>query len=198
MEKNKTVEEFLRKEKKWKTELVEIRSILNKTELVETVKWGIPTYAINGKNVIGMAGFKNHFGLWFFQGVFLKDVKKVLINAQEGKTKGLRQLRFTSAEEIDEELILEYVLEAIQNQKEGKEVKIERKLTYTLPEELKEHFDKHPDLKSSFEALSPGKRKEYALYIQEAKQEKTKLNRLEKITPLIKKGVGLHDKYKNC
>ena len=46
--------------------------------------------------------------------------------------------------------------------------------------------------------LTPGKQREYAEYIQTAKQDATKQTRLEKITPMILKGVGLNDKYKNC
>jgi uncharacterized protein YdeI (YjbR/CyaY-like superfamily) len=51
-------------------------------------------------------------------------------------------------------------------------------------------------LKTSFAKLTPGKQKEYIIYINEAKQEATKLKRLEKIKPMILQGIGLNDKYK--
>ena len=51
-------------------------------------------------------------------------------------------------------------------------------------------------LKVAFEKLTPGKQKEYSVYINEAKQETTKLKRLEKIKPMILQGLGLNDKYK--
>jgi uncharacterized protein YdeI (YjbR/CyaY-like superfamily) len=35
---------------------------------------------------LGIGAFKNHFCLWFHQGVFLKDKQTLLINAQENKT----------------------------------------------------------------------------------------------------------------
>ena len=35
-------------------------------------------------------------------------------------------------------------------------------------------------------------------YISKAKREATKQSRLEKIKPKILRGVGLHDKYKDC
>ena len=35
-------------------------------------------------------------------------------------------------------------------------------------------------------------------YIETAKREVTKTNRLEKITPMILEGISLHEKYKNC
>ena len=57
MKKIYSVEEYLETQDKWKSALEKVREVLLKTELGETVKWSIPTYTINGKNVIGMAGF---------------------------------------------------------------------------------------------------------------------------------------------
>jgi len=51
-----------------------------------------------------------------FNGVCLKDEHNLLINAQENKTKALRQMRFTSKNEINEPVILAYVKKAIENQ----------------------------------------------------------------------------------
>lgn len=195
MEMSKTVEEYLDKNPEYTKELTKLREIIHKTELVETVKWGIPTYTINGKNVVGIGAFKSYAGLWFFQGSFLKDPKNLLINAQEGKTKGLRQMRFENAEQIDEKIVYEYLQEAIENQKQGKEIKPEKK-KLVIPDELKEALSKDSQLAEAFDELTPGKQKEYAEYIAEAKQAKTKLTRLEKITPMIKSGVGLNDRYK--
>ncbi|WP_262507873.1 YdeI/OmpD-associated family protein [Winogradskyella sp. PG-2] len=67
-----------------------------------------------------------------------------------------------------------------------------------MPEELNRILNSNKELNTSFKALIPGKRHEYCEYISEAKREATKLKRLEKITPMIIKGVGLYDKYKNC
>lgn len=96
----------------WTTELEILKQIISKTNLVETIKWGAPVYTLNGKNIVGITGFKNHFALWFYKGVDLKDNAKVLVSAQEGVTKSLRQWRFTSKSEINEKLILDYIEEA--------------------------------------------------------------------------------------
>jgi uncharacterized protein YdeI (YjbR/CyaY-like superfamily) len=101
------------KVKAWKTELQILTSIIEKTEMVKSIKWGAPVYTFNGKNIIGINGFKNFFTIWFFNGVLLKDDLKVLINAQEGVTKNLRQWRFTSKDEIVEKEILAYIYEAM-------------------------------------------------------------------------------------
>lgn len=70
-------------------------------------------FTINGKNVVSIAGFKNFFAIWFFQGALLSDSENKLINAQEGKTKLMRQWRFTSKEQINEDQIRRYIAEAI-------------------------------------------------------------------------------------
>ncbi|MEQ9188745.1 MAG: YdeI/OmpD-associated family protein [Cryomorphaceae bacterium] len=189
----KTVESYIN-ESQWKDELQSLRAILTNTELSEELKWGTPHYTINGKIVVGIAGFKSYFGLWFHQGVFLKDPYKVLINAQEGTTRGLRQWRFQDGNEIIPSQVKEYVLEAVENQKAGKEIEKQPKKV-EFPDELKEALASNSSLSESFEKLTQGRQKEYAEHIGSAKQEKTRISRLEKCIPMIQKGVGLHDHY---
>lgn len=193
------VTEYIEKKSNWKESLEVLRETMLSLPVVETIKWGAPTYTFEGKNIVGMAAFKNYCGLWFFQGALLKDEQKVLMNAQEGKTKAMLQWRFSSIEEINSELIKEYVLEAIENQKQGKEIKPQRnKKPLIIPELLQKELDSNSALKVSFESFTVSKKREYADYISEAKREATKQSRLEKIIPMILEGKGLHDKYKNC
>jgi len=126
MKKVNSVEEYIEANSHFGDELSLLRQIIIQTELEETLKWNAPVYALDGKNVLGLGAFKNHFGIWFFNGVFLKDEKKLLSSAQE-KTKGLRQMRFESIKDIDKTVVLAYIKEAIENQKLGKEIKPEKK-----------------------------------------------------------------------
>lgn len=196
MKRSKTVEEFIESQQKWKIEINQLRRLLLETELEETIKWGMPVYTINDKNVIGLASFKSYVGLWFYHGSFLSDKEQVLINAKDEKTKGLRQLRFSSTSEIDYDLIKSYVAEAIQNQKDGKEIKPEKKDSTAMPDKLMDELEKDPRLKSAFLGLTPFKQTEYLEYIAEAKREETKQKRLEKIIPMILQCIGLNDKYR--
>ena len=199
MKKVNSVEEYLEVHTNWTEALTTLRNIINSTEVEEALKWNAPVYTVNGKNVIGLGAFKNHFGIWFFNGVFLKDEQKLLTNAQEGKTKALRQMRFESVNDIDKNTVLSYVKEAIENQKLGKEVKADRTKKETIiPKELQIDLDKDSDYKNSFDKLTPGKQREYCEHIASAKRDTTKQSRLEKIKPMILQGIGLHDKYKNC
>jgi uncharacterized protein YdeI (YjbR/CyaY-like superfamily) len=198
MKKVSSVEEYIEVNSHFSDALTLLRDLINSTQLDESLKWSAPVYSLNGKNVVGLGAFKQHFGIWFFNGVFLKDEQQLLVNAQE-KTKALRQMRFESIEDIDKAAVLAYVKEAIENQKLGKELKPERKgKTVVIPKELSTVLKANGELNTSFKALTPGKQREYCEYIESAKREATKQTRLDKITPMILKGVGLHDKYKNC
>lgn|SRR5690606_22631031 len=180
----------------WTKELEQLALIINKAPLEKTIKWGADVFTYNGKNVVSYGGFKNYFTMWFYNGVFLKDKYKVLVSAQDGKTKSLRQWRFSSIDEIDEKKILEYIYEAIEIEKKGLKIKPEKFKPVPVPELLQNELEKNKKLKMAFEKLTPGKQKEYSLYIDEAKQEKTKVSRIEKIKPMILSGTGLNDKYK--
>ncbi|WP_456865610.1 YdeI/OmpD-associated family protein [Galbibacter sp. BG1] len=195
MTKPNNVEEYIASNVLWKEELSMLRSVINTTEMEETIKWGVPTYTLSNKNIVGIAAFKSYVGLWFHNGALLKDKAKVLINAQEGKTVALRQWRFKSVEEININLIKTYLNEAIFNHKEGKSVVIPKK------KEIQSHalmlaLEENLELKKCFMELTKGKQREYHEYIAEAKKETTQQNRINKIIPLIEQGKGLYDKYK--
>lgn len=192
-----SVETYLERNSEWKDHLARLRSILLNAGLEETIKWNAPCYTLDGKNIIGLASFKSYCGLWFFQGALLTDPAGVLVNAQAGRTKAQRQWRFQRGEELDEELISAYVAEAVRNQKRGLEIKVERGGDLKIPSELNAALANDSELRSAFESLTPGRRKEYATFIAEAKRAGTKQKRLEKILPMIRSKVGLNDKYRS-
>lgn len=189
---------YIEKHQKWSENLTKLRTIFNETELQEEVKWGSPTYTFDGKLVAGIAAFKNHYSIWFHQGVFLKDTAKKLLNDEKSTAKAMRQWRFTEKDPIEAALIKDYILEALENSKAGKAIKPQRKQGVAIPPLLKEAFLKDPKFAAAFKKLTPGKQREYADHIGGAKREETNQKRLEKCIPMILEGKGLYDKYKNC
>ena len=197
MESSKTGTPTWDKVNSWSEELEFLKSIIAKTELIETTKWGGCVYVLDNKNVIGIGGFKNYFTIWFFNGVFLKDEKKVLVNAQEGVTKSLRHWRFTSKDDIVEAIVLDYIYEAIENEKQGKIIKTQKVgVTIEMPEIFQNELYLDINLAEAFLKFSPYKQKEFLEYIVEAKREETKRSRIEKIKPMILENIGLNDKYR--
>lgn len=177
----------------WEKEIQFLQQIIAKTPLVEITKWGGIVYTYNGKNVVGLGGFKSYVGLWFFNGVFLKDELQVLVSGGE-KTKAQLQWRFQSLEEIEEKKVLAYLMEAISITKEGKVHKPEK--TPLVMSTFFEAFLDKENLREAFDQFTLTKKKKFVEFIDTAKQEKTKLTRLEKIKPMLEQGIGLHDKYR--
>ncbi|PCJ98401.1 MAG: hypothetical protein COA50_02550 [Flavobacteriaceae bacterium] len=200
MDKTKNIAAYYEEQHRYKKSVSILRQLTLQTNLVETYKWNFPTYTLNNKNVLSICKFKNHFGIWFFNGVFLKDQKNVLENAQEGKTHSMRQWKFNTIADIDKVTVISYIIEAIENQKKGLAIapkRIEKK-SIEIPTLLMQALNNEIALKNNFEGLTPYKQREYCEHISTAKQEKTKASRLQKMLPMIKNGVGLHDKYRNC
>jgi len=196
MRRASSVEDYIENAEAWQSELQKLREVLCKTPLHEEVKWGAPCYTWNGKNVVGIGGFKSYFGLWFHQGALLKDDEKVLINAQEGKTKALRQWRMTSIAEIKPALIKRYVKEAIAHVDAGREIKATRARTVEVPGEFARAMRKHKGATAAFRGLTPGRQREYSEYIASAKRDDTRQTRIAKVLPMIVAGIGLNDRYR--
>lgn len=195
---NTKAEAYYQKENPFREGLTKLRALALETGMEEAYKWNGPVYTIKDKNVLGIHAFTSHFGIWFFHGCFLKDPQKVLENAQEGKTKAMRHWKFTSADEIDPDIVRSYIKEALENQKKGLAWKPDSGKSTEIPELLKKALKADPALRDSFVKFSPYKQREFCEYIATAKQETTKLRRLQKIIPMIHAGVSINDKYRKA
>lgn len=178
---------------RWRDEIAALKRILSGFGLKEERKWGKPCYALDGKNVVIIQGFKEYCALNFFQGVLLKDPKKLL--AKLGRMQAPRVMKFTSASEIAAKAaaIKSYVREAMANAKSGRKPVIERP-AIPLPAELKAKFRADPRFKRAFEALTPGRQRGYLYHFTDAKQSATRSARIEKATPAILAGRGFMER----
>lgn len=179
----------------WRNELIYLRSILQECGLDEDLKWGIPCYTFNGKNIVLLSAFKNYAALNFFNGALLKDAENILVKPGE-QTQAGRQIRFTSIKQVTdlETTIKEYLFEAIEVEKAGLKIKLKKSSEYVLPEELLNMLDDAPDLKTAFYALTPGRQRGYIIYFSAPKQSKTRVSRIKKYIPHILNGKGFHDR----
>ena len=180
----------------WPDVLLKLRAILLETELTEEVKWSVPCYTFNGKNILIMSALKEYVALGFFKGVLLKDPDGVLIQSTPNM-QAERQLRFTTVQQITEleQVIRAYVQEAIEVEQAGLEVAYRKTSEFDVPDELQAMFDEDPAFREAFQALTPGRQRGYLLHFSDAKQAKTRISRIEKCMPQIFEGIGLHDRY---
>ncbi|EPZ44478.1 YdeI/OmpD-associated family protein [Alicyclobacillus acidoterrestris] len=178
---------------KWEEELKRLRAILLDCGLTEELKWSQPCYTYQKRNVVMMSAFKEFCSLNFMKGSLLKDTYGVLVKPGENTQVG-RQIRFTNVGDIIkmEPILKEYIHEAIEVEKLGERPKI-RKNPEPMPEEFHKKLHEMPDLKTAFEALTPGRQRAYILYFSAPKQSKTRESRIEKCMQRILEGKGLND-----
>ncbi|MCC3373648.1 YdeI family protein [Cohnella sp. REN36] len=191
---NPKIDPYFSRSKKWKGEFEKLREIVLDCELNEEFKWMHPCYTFQNKNVVLIHGFKEYCALLFHKGALLKDPHGILIQQTEN-VQAARQIRFTNVQEIEEMqlMIKTYIDEAIEVEKAGLQVNFKKDKEYVIPEELQDKFMEIPDLKSAFEALTPGRQRAYILYFSAPKQSKTRTSRVEKYLPHILDGKEMDD-----
>jgi len=78
-------------------------------ELTESLKWHVPTYSLNGKNLVGLQDFAAHVNLNFFRGALLHDARGTMI----GTGKLVRHVTFRTVADIDPVALKEFIDQAI-------------------------------------------------------------------------------------
>ncbi len=179
----------------WKEELELLRQIVLETGLKEEIKWGVPVYTQNGKNIVTVNALKESANIGFYKGVLLTDKQKIL--QQQGNLQSDRIVKFTKVDEIEKlnDILKAYILEAIAIEESGKKVEF-KKNPEPIPDELLQAFEDDATFKKAFYALTPGRQRGYIIHFSQPKQSQTRLGRIDKYKQQIFDGIGLHDKYK--
>ena len=191
---NPKVDAYVERLKNWVDEVRELRAICLDSGLGEDLKWGVPCYTLEGRNVVLIHSFKEYCALLFFKGALLKDAKGILIQ-QTDNVQAARQVRFKNVEEIRKlrTVLKAYIAEATKVERSGLKVELKKTEEFSVPEEFQAKLDGMLDLKTAFEALTPGRRRAYLLHFSSAKQSKTRTARVLKAIPDILSGKGLDD-----
>jgi uncharacterized protein YdeI (YjbR/CyaY-like superfamily) len=180
----------------WRNELELLRQIALDSGLIEEIKWGIPVYTFNNKNIVSVSAFKNDACISFFKGSLINDPYHLLTQSSEN-SQSFRLIKYTDSQQIElqKEAIHVLILQAIDIEKQGKKIDY-RSNTEPMPEELLIRFNENPVLKKAFEALTPGRQRGYILYFSQAKQANTRYQRIDNYTNKILEGKGYNDDYK--
>ncbi|MCH7403522.1 YdeI family protein [Belliella kenyensis] len=180
---------------KWTSELETLRQLALETGLREEIKWGVPVYTLEGKNIITINALKDSANIGFYKGAILKDEAQIL--EQQGNIQAARIVRFANVGEIEKvKHVLEtYIQEAISLEKQGKKVETVKN-PEPIPGELSQAFEEDELFKNAFESLTLGRQRGYIIHFSQPKQSATRKSRIQKYKSQILEGIGLHDHYK--
>lgn len=180
--------------RRWLPGLLTLRRICRAAGLTEVAKWGHPCYMHAGRNIALFGAFRGDFRLTFLNAALLQDPEAVL-DRQGPNSRHPDCLRFAdnAGPAALEATIRAYLAEAMGYAEAGI-LPPKAPAGIDLPAELVEALDADPELAEAFAALTPGRRKSWALYLGDAKTQATRLTRIEKGRAKIMAGKGPTDR----
>lgn len=165
-------------------------------EAGEAMKWSFPHFIYKGKNLFSMASFKQHcaFGSWLESE--MKTMKELTKDRE--KTSMFTLGKITKIEDLPAKAQLKNcILEAIELTDMGVTIKkaSPNSTEIEVPDYFIEALETTPKAKDIFEKASPSFRKEYVMWLTEAKTEATRNKRMAEAVEWISEGKGRHWKY---
>lgn len=187
------VDAYLAEADLWPDEITALRPILVGCGLTEEIKWGKPCYTHDGRNIVIVQEMKAFLSLMFFKGTLLDDPAGVL-EPQGEHTRSALRMTFRSVADVTSRAgtIEDLVAAAIDVEDAG--IVVAPAPEPDLAAELRERIATDPAFRTGFASLTPGRRRDYHLYVAAAKQEATRRRRVDTIAPRVIAGKGLRDR----
>lgn len=161
--------------------------------LGEAIKWSMPHFTLNGKNLAGMAAFKAHCA-------FI-----IHVSGRQGveRTDGMGDYgKIATMDDLpDPETLRERLAQAAQallSEQKGPKVPKAPKVEIAVPDDLLTALESNEAARMAFEGFAPSHRRDYLEWIVEAKQAATRAKRIEQAVEWMAQGKKRHWKYEKC
>ncbi|HVL78042.1 MAG TPA: YdeI/OmpD-associated family protein [Sphingomicrobium sp.] len=160
----------------------------------ETLKWGAPSFTLDGKILLMMAAFKQHAALNFWRGQELRG--------SAAEADGMGQFgKLTSLDDLppDEELdaLIRQAAELTKTAPAPRKTKHPPKPAELHPE-FAAALDRAPKAKATLDSFPPSAKRDYLEWIAEAKQDSTRQKRIATAIEWLSEGKRRNWKYERC
>jgi len=160
----------------------------------ETIKWSLPHFDYNGDNMCVAASYKNHCSFTFLKAELMTDPRLKANKDLKPVQRFLGKITKLSDLPPDDELIA-MLKEAIQINQKGIKIKREKPgsdkpRVLEIPDYLLAALASKPEAKEIFESKSNSFRKEYIVWIADAKTDETRQKRINEALEWIAEGKG--------
>ena len=178
--------------------LIHLREIIHETcpEVEETWKWSFPHFMYKGKILCAFTAFKQHCGFGFW---LEREMETITELTKDDERTGMFTLgKIRSIEDLPSKVLLKAAIkEAMDLTDMGVTLKkaVPEKKETEVPEYFSDSLNENPAAKKVFDNASPSFRKEYIIWITDAKTEATRNKRIEQALEWISEGKGRNWKY---
>jgi uncharacterized protein YdeI (YjbR/CyaY-like superfamily) len=170
-----------------------IRELVHKAcpTVEEKIKWGMPFFDYKGEMLCHMASFKQHAVMGFWKASLLKD--PILVENAKSETAMGHLGRITSLKDMpSDKKITAWIKEAMQLNDKGIKLparaKPADKKELVVPDYFAKALAKNKKAKQVFENFAYSHKKEYVMWIAEAKTEETRNKRMATSLEWLAKG----------
>ena len=164
-------------------------------EVEETIKWGFPHFQYKGI-LCSMASFKAHCVFGFRKAALMQD--PVLMENARGETAMGHLGKITSLHDLPSKQKLKaWIREAVALNEQGVPLKKNAALKKDIPvpDDLLQALAQNPAARQTFEAFTPGCKREYLEWITEAKTAATRNKRMMQAIEWMAEGKKRNWKY---
>ncbi len=170
-------------------------------EIGETVKWSFPHFESAGSLLCGLSAFKAHCAVGFWH----QGMEQVLGKYGANSAGAMGSLgRITSLDDLpDDKTMLGFLRAAVKLVDSGIPARPQKvasgpKKEVPVPADLVAALKQNKRAAQTFTQFSPSHRKEYVMWITEAKREETRAKRLATALEWLAEGKARYWKYDNC
>jgi uncharacterized protein YdeI (YjbR/CyaY-like superfamily) len=166
-------------------------------EVEETLKWSSPHFMYKTRMLCAMAAFKQHVTFGFWLGKLVTDV------SANGTAMGQFGRITKIADLPSKKALIALLMKAMALNEAGAKSPTRAKGTpprppSAVPDDLAAALLKNAKARKTFEAFSPSQRREYIEWINEAKRETTRVQRLATTLEWLAQAKPRNWKYMNC
>lgn len=165
-------------------------------EAEEAIKWSFPNFMYKGKILCSMSAFKAHCAFGFWLESEMKTMKELTKDIEKNSMFTLGKI--TKIEDLPSKAQLKACIEeAMELTDMGVTIKkaAPSKTETEIPEAFLNALNQNEKAKEVFEKASTSFRKEYNLWIADAKTETTQNKRIDQAIEWISEGKGRNWKY---
>jgi uncharacterized protein YdeI (YjbR/CyaY-like superfamily) len=165
----------------------------NCPDVVEAIKWSFPHFEYKGDNLCVLASYKNHCSFTFLKAELMSDQRLKAGKELKPIQRFLGNVTKLTDLPTDSEFVV-MLKEAMQLNEKGVKIKRdkseEKPKVLETPDYLLAALDAYPKAKDVFESKSNSFRKEYIVWITDAKTEETRQKRIAEALEWIAEGKG--------
>lgn len=172
------------------------RQLIHKNcpDITEAVKWSFPHFEYKGDNLCVLAAYKHHCSFTFLKAELMSDSRLKASKDLKPIQRFLGKVTKLADLPPDKEFVA-MLKEAMLLNEKGIKIKREKPETdkpkvFETPDYLQVALDANPKAKAFFESKSNSFRKEYIVWITDAKTDETRQKRISEALEWIAEGKG--------